>query len=59
MFKYLIFDTSYIFKTSYDKKLPKYFSNVNSFAETHLKTAIEDKKNGLFETNGWIIYCLY
>jgi hypothetical protein len=43
--------TSYIFKTSYDKKLPKYFSNVNSFAETHLKTAIEDKKNGLFEKN--------
>ena len=29
--------TSYMFKITYDKKLPKYFSNVNKFAELHLK----------------------
>ena len=34
--------TSYIFKISYDKKLPTYFSNVNRFAEIHLKSAIEN-----------------
>ena len=41
--------TSYIFKISYDKKLPTYFSNVNRFAEIHLKSAIENGENGLFE----------
>lgn len=41
--------TSYIFKTNYDKKLPYYFSNVNSFAEYHLKDKIADNYNGLFE----------
>ena len=41
--------TSYIYKTSYDKKLPNYFANVNKFAEIHLKHAIETKDNGLFE----------
>ena len=41
--------TSYIYKTSYDKKLPNYFANVNRFAEIHLKDAIENKDNGLFE----------
>jgi 8-oxo-dGTP pyrophosphatase MutT (NUDIX family) len=41
--------TSYIFKTNYDKKLPLYFSNVNSFAELHLKDKIDIEDNGLFE----------
>lgn len=41
--------TSYIFKTNYDKKLPSYFSNVNSFAEVHLKDKIAIEDNGLFE----------
>ena len=41
--------TSYIFKTNYDKKLPTYFSNVNSFAEQHLKDKIDIEHNGLFE----------
>ena len=41
--------TSYIFKTTYDKKLPYYFSNVNSFAEQHLKDKIDADHNGLFE----------
>lgn len=41
--------TSYMFKITYDKKLPKYFSNVNKFAELHLKTSIENNENGLFE----------
>ena len=41
--------TSYIFKTNYDKKLPLYFSNVNSFAELHLKDEIDIDDNGLFE----------
>lgn len=41
--------TSYIYKTSYDKKLPNYFANINRFAEIHLKDAIEIKDNGLFE----------
>lgn len=41
--------TSYMFKIPYDKKLPKYFSNVNKFAETHLQTNIENNENGLFE----------
>ena len=38
--------TSYIFKTNYDKKLPLYFSNVNSFAELHLKDEIDIDDNG-------------
>jgi 8-oxo-dGTP pyrophosphatase MutT (NUDIX family) len=41
--------TSYIFKTNYDKKLPYYFSNVNKFAEQHLKDKIDINDNGLFE----------
>lgn len=41
--------TSYIFKINYDKKLPTYFSNVNKFAELHLKDKIDNKNNGLFE----------
>ena len=41
--------TSYIYKITYDKKLPNYFANVNRFAEIHLKDAIEIKDNGLFE----------
>ncbi len=41
--------TSYIYKTTYDKKLPNYFANVNKFAEIHLKDAIENNDNGLFE----------
>ena len=41
--------TSYIFKTNYDKKLPYYFSNVNKFAEQHLKDEIDADHNGLFE----------
>jgi hypothetical protein len=41
--------TSYIFKTNYDKKLPYYFSNVNKFAEIHLKDKIDIEHNGLFE----------
>ena len=41
--------TSYIFKTNYDKKLPTYFSNVNKFAEKHLKDEIDIEHNGLFE----------
>ena len=41
--------TSYIFKTNYDKKLPYYFSNVNKFAEQHLKHEIDIDHNGLFE----------
>ena len=41
--------TSYIFKTNYDKKLPQYFTNVNNFAEFHLKDKIDTKHNGLFE----------
>ena len=41
--------TSYIFKTNYDKKLPTNFSNVNSFAEQHLKDKIDIEHNGLFE----------
>ena len=41
--------TSYIFRTTYDKKLPMYFTNVNNFAEIHLKDKIETKYNGLFE----------
>lgn len=41
--------TSYIFKTNYDKKLPYYFSNVNRFAELHLKDKIDIEHNGLFE----------
>jgi hypothetical protein len=41
--------TSYIFKTNYDKKLPYYFSNVNKFAELHLKDIIDIEHNGLFE----------
>jgi len=41
--------TSYIFKTNYDKKLPYYFSNVNKFAELHLKNIIDIEHNGLFE----------
>ena len=41
--------TSYIFKTTYDKKLPYYFSNVNKFAEQHLKDEIDTDHNGLFE----------
>jgi hypothetical protein len=41
--------TSYIFKTNYDKKLPYYFSNVNKFAEIHLKDKIDIDHNGLFE----------
>ena len=41
--------TSYIFRTNYDKKLPIYFSNVNEFAEIHLKDKIDTKHNGLFE----------
>ena len=41
--------TSYIFRTNYDKKLPQYFTNVNNFAEFHLKDKIEIKDNGLFE----------
>lgn len=41
--------TSYIFKTNYDKKLPTYFSNVNKFAEQHLKDEIDIDHNGLFE----------
>jgi len=43
--------TSYIFRTNYDKKLPVYFSNVNSFAEIHLKDKVDTKHNGLFEKN--------
>jgi len=41
--------TSYIFRTTYDKKLPTYFSNVNSFAEDHLQDKIKIHDNGLFE----------
>jgi len=41
--------TSYIFRTNYDKKLPQYFTNVNNFAEFHLKDKIDTKYNGLFE----------
>jgi len=41
--------TSYIFRTNYDKKLPIYFTNVNKFAEFHLKDKIETQYNGLFE----------
>ena len=41
--------TTYIYKTTYDKKLPNYFANVNKFAEIHLKDAIENNDNGLFE----------
>ena len=41
--------TSYIYKTSYDKKLPNYFANVNRFAELHLKDKIDIEDNGLFE----------
>jgi 8-oxo-dGTP pyrophosphatase MutT (NUDIX family) len=41
--------TSYIFKITYDKKLPIYFANVNRFAEIQLKDAINNSDNGLFE----------
>jgi len=41
--------TSYIFRTNYDKKLPMYFTNVNKFAELHLRDKIETQHNGLFE----------
>ena len=41
--------TSYIFRTAYDKKLPIYFTNVNKFAEFHLRDKIETQYNGLFE----------
>jgi 8-oxo-dGTP pyrophosphatase MutT (NUDIX family) len=41
--------TSYIFRTIYDKKLPQYFTNVNNFAELHLKDKIDTQHNGLFE----------
>jgi 8-oxo-dGTP pyrophosphatase MutT (NUDIX family) len=41
--------TSYIFKTNYDKNLPMYFTNVNNFAEFHLKDKIDTQHNGLFE----------
>ena len=41
--------TSYIFRTTYDKRLPIYFSNVNSFAEHHLQDKIKIHDNGLFE----------
>lgn len=41
--------TSYVFHTSYNKDLPTFFSNVNNFAETHLKDKIDANHNGLFE----------
>jgi len=41
--------TSYIFRTNYDKKLPMYFTNVNKFAEFHLRDKIDTQHNGLFE----------
>ena len=41
--------TSYVFYTSYNKDLPTFFSNVNNFAETHLKDKIDINHNGLFE----------
>jgi 8-oxo-dGTP pyrophosphatase MutT (NUDIX family) len=41
--------TTYIFKTNYDEQMPKYFNNVNNFAELHFRDAIDGYHNGLFE----------
>jgi 8-oxo-dGTP pyrophosphatase MutT (NUDIX family) len=41
--------TSYVFHIPYNKDLPTYFSNVNNFAETHLKDKIDSNHNGLYE----------
>lgn len=41
--------TSYVFKTRYDKYLPKIFDNTNKFAERYLKYQVNNPKNGLFE----------
>ena len=41
--------TSYVYKAKYDKNLPKIFENSNKFAESNLKYAVTNPKNGLFE----------
>ena len=41
--------TTYVFHIPYNKDLPTFFSNVNNFAETHLKDKIDVNHNGLFE----------
>ena len=40
---------SYVFSIKYDKNLIEYFSNINKFAEEHLKDKINKQHNGLFE----------
>ena len=47
--------TTYIFKTKYNRELPKYFSNNNKFIEIQAKTIIDTKHNGLYEKKniGW------
>lgn len=41
--------TSYIFNIKYDKNLPYYFNNLNSFAESYLIDKVKGEHNGLFE----------
>ena len=43
--------TSYIFNIKYDKNLPYYFNNLNSFAESYLIDKVNGEHNGLFEKN--------
>jgi 8-oxo-dGTP pyrophosphatase MutT (NUDIX family) len=47
--------TSYIFRTKYNKDLPKYFSNNNKFIEKQASNIINSKENGLYEKKfiGW------
>ena len=41
--------TSYVFNIEYDKNLPKYFNNLNSFIEVNANDKIMKDDNGLFE----------
>tara|TARA_B100001175_G_scaffold114898_1_gene97518 strand:- start:582 stop:1094 length:513 start_codon:yes stop_codon:yes gene_type:complete len=47
--------TTYIFKTKYNRELPKYFNNNNKFIEIQATTIVDTKYNGLYEkkTIGW------
>ncbi len=47
--------TSYVFRTKYNKDLPKYFNNNNIFAEKYLNDKVNVNHNGLFEKKriGW------
>ena len=47
--------TTYIYRSKYNKDLPKYFTNHDKFIEKQVPAIIENKTNGLYEkkTIGW------